>query len=147
VGGIVGNLLTGIFAQSSIALYDGSTHIPGGWLDGNFVQIAYQLADSAAGFAYAFVVTVSISTCRPLGVELTVSILCARVAQTAILWMMHFVPGLRMRVDEETEIFGVDDTEMGETAYDYVNVETEINPMQTCTREMSARAESIASGM
>ncbi|KAJ3497168.1 hypothetical protein NLJ89_g10385 [Agrocybe chaxingu] len=58
VGGIVGNLLTGLFAQASVAGFDGATEIPGGWLDQNYIQLAYQLADSVAGFAYSFGVTV-----------------------------------------------------------------------------------------
>lgn len=41
VGGIVGNLLTGIFAQRKYA-----GDIEGGWLDGNWMQIVYQLAGS-----------------------------------------------------------------------------------------------------
>jgi ammonium transporter, Amt family len=39
---------------------------------------------------------------------------------------MHFIPGLRLRCDEETEILGVDDAEMGEFAYDYVGIEAEL---------------------
>jgi Amt family ammonium transporter len=102
IGGIVGNLLTGLFAQASIAAYDGTTAIDGGWLDHHYIQLAYQLADSAAGFGYSFVMT------------------------TIILWIMHFIPGMRLRCDEETEILGVDDAEMGEFAYDYVGIEAEL---------------------
>jgi ammonium transporter, Amt family len=39
---------------------------------------------------------------------------------------MHFTPGLRLRCSEEAEILGIDDTEMGEFAYDYVGVEAEV---------------------
>ena len=39
---------------------------------------------------------------------------------------MHFIPGLRLRVPEETEIIGIDHCEMGESAYDYVELETEL---------------------
>jgi Amt family ammonium transporter len=46
--------------------------------------------------------------------------------QTLILWIMHFIPGLRLRCGQETEIIGVDDAEMGEFAYDYVGIENEI---------------------
>ncbi|KAJ3537760.1 hypothetical protein NMY22_g5452 [Coprinellus aureogranulatus] len=102
VGGIVGNLLTGLFAQASVAGFDGFTEIPGGWLDHHYIQLAHQLADSVAGFAYSFVVT------------------------TIILWVMHFIPGLRLRASEEAEILGIDDAEMGEFAYDYVGLEQEI---------------------
>ncbi|KAG5219792.1 ammonium transporter [Salix suchowensis] len=101
VGGIVGNLLTALFAQSSVAAFDG-LEIPGGWIDHHYIQLGYQLADSVAGFAYAFGMT------------------------TIILWIMHFIPYLRIRVDEETEILGIDDAEMGEFAYDYVGLESEI---------------------
>lgn len=104
IGGIVGNVLTGLFAQASIAGADGITTIPGGWLDQNYRQLGIQLADSVSGLSYSFVMT------------------------TIILWIMHFIPGLRLRCDEETEILGVDDAEMGEFAYDYVGIETELMP-------------------
>jgi Amt family ammonium transporter len=39
---------------------------------------------------------------------------------------MHFIPGLRLRVTEEAEILGIDDAEMGEFAYDYVGIDTEL---------------------
>ncbi|PPQ82344.1 hypothetical protein CVT24_002315 [Panaeolus cyanescens] len=59
VGGIVGNLLTALFAQASVAGFDGVTEILGGWLDKNFIQLGYQVADSVAGFTYSFVITVN----------------------------------------------------------------------------------------
>ncbi|KAF8993626.1 ammonium transporter AmtB-like domain-containing protein [Cyathus striatus] len=102
IGGMVGNILTGLFAQASVAGFDGITEIPGGWLDRHWVQLGYQVADSVSGFAYSFVMT------------------------TIILWIMHFIPGLRLRTTEEAEILGIDDAEMGEFAYDYVGLEQEI---------------------
>lgn len=41
---------------------------------------------------------------------------------------MHYIPSLRLRCDEETEIIGIDDKEMGEFAYDYVGNEPELGP-------------------
>lgn len=41
---------------------------------------------------------------------------------------MHYIPFLRLRCNEDTEIIGVDDAEMGEFAYDYVGLEVEIQP-------------------
>ncbi|KAA1473590.1 ammonium transporter [Dentipellis sp. KUC8613] len=102
IGGIVGNILTGLFAQSSVAGFDGIAEIPGGWLDHHYIQLGYQLADSTAGFGYSFVLT------------------------TIILWIMHFIPGLSLRTTEEAEIVGIDDYEMGEFAYDYVGLEQEL---------------------
>ncbi|CAE6538349.1 unnamed protein product [Rhizoctonia solani] len=95
VGGIVGNLLTGLFAETSIARLDASLNIKGGWLNHNYAQLAYQLADSTAGFAYSFVVT------------------------TLILWAFHYIPFLRLRTNEEAEIVGMDKNDMGELAYDF----------------------------
>ncbi|KAF8884088.1 ammonium transporter [Gymnopilus junonius] len=104
VGGIVGNILTALFAQASVAGFDGFTEIPGGWLDHHWIQLPKHLADSAAGLGYSFVMT------------------------TIILWIMHFIPGLRLRVSEEEEIIGIDESDMGEYAYDYVGLETELKP-------------------
>ena len=56
---MVGNILTGIFAQSSVAGFDGISQIPGGWLDHHYIQLGIQLADPAAGMGYSFVMTVS----------------------------------------------------------------------------------------
>lgn len=102
IGGMVGNILTALFAQASVAAFDGLTEIPGGWIDHNYIQLGYQLADSVAGFAYTLVMT------------------------TVICWILHFIPFCRLRTDEESEILGMDDAEMGEFAYDYVGLEQEI---------------------
>ncbi|WVR04746.1 hypothetical protein IAU60_001757 [Kwoniella sp. DSM 27419] len=102
VGGWVGCFLTGLFAQASVAGFDGITVIPGGWFDRNWVQLGYQVADATAGMAYSFVMT---------------SIIC---------WIFHFIPGLRLRADEEAEIVGIDDAYLGEFAYDYVGTDPEL---------------------
>jgi len=51
--------LTALFAQASVAGFDGVTSIPGGWLDHHYIQLAWHIADSAAGFGYSFAMTVS----------------------------------------------------------------------------------------
>ena len=44
---------------------------------------------------------------------------------------MHYIPGLRIRLsDPESEIIGIDDAEMGEFAYDYVGIDTEIGGLE-----------------
>ena len=58
VGGVIGNVLTGLFAQASVAGFDGFSEIPGGWLDHNYIHLGYQIADSVAGMSYSFVLTV-----------------------------------------------------------------------------------------
>ncbi len=45
---------------------------------------------------------------------------------TVILWIMHFIPGLRLRASEEAEIVGIDDAYLGEFAYDYVGSDPEL---------------------
>jgi len=96
VGGIIGNLLTGIFAQAKIPALDGVV-IPGGWLDGHWIQLGYQAADSVAGLSYSFVVT------------------------SLILFVMDKIPGLSLRADPESEAKGLDETELGELAYYHVD--------------------------
>lgn len=59
IGGMIGNILTALFAQASVAAYDGATVIDGGWIDHHWVQLGYQIADSMAGFSYSLVMTVS----------------------------------------------------------------------------------------
>lgn len=48
VGGMIGTFLTGLFAQSSVAEFDGiaigDAAIDGGWFDHNWVQAGYQMA-------------------------------------------------------------------------------------------------------
>lgn len=75
-----------------IAHLDGVTVISGGWINHNYIQLGYQLADSVTGFAYSFVVT------------------------CIILFIMNLIPGLSLRAPEEDEILGIDDAEIGEFA-------------------------------
>jgi Amt family ammonium transporter len=43
-----------------------------------------------------------------------------------ILWAMHYIPGLSLRVPEETEVAGIDNSDMDEYAYDYVGLQPEL---------------------
>ncbi|KAF3169751.1 hypothetical protein TWF225_011234 [Orbilia oligospora] len=104
VGGLVGNVLTAFFATHYVANLDGTDNPPLGWLDRHWVQIGFQLADSVAGFAYSFC-----GTC-------------------IILFVMNLVPGLSLRASEEAEVLGIDDAELGEFAYDYVELVREVVP-------------------
>lgn len=88
-----------------IAHLDGATVIPGGWLNHNYIQLAYQLADCVAGFSYSFVLT------------------------CVILFLMNLVPGLSLRASAEEEEMGLDDAQLGEFAYDYVEVRRHVNEL------------------
>ncbi|KAA8652029.1 hypothetical protein EYZ11_009411 [Aspergillus tanneri] len=102
VGGLVGNLLTGLFAADYIARLDGTTEITGGWINHHYVQLGYQLADSVSGMAYSF------------------------FGSCIILFLINLIPGLSLRAPEEDEIMGIDDAEIGEFAYDYVEITRDV---------------------
>jgi Amt family ammonium transporter len=73
--------------------------IPGGWVNHNHTPGAYPGADSVAGFSYSFVVT------------------------CVILFLLNLIPGLSLRVSPEDEDTGIDDGQLGEFAYDYVELQ------------------------
>lgn len=39
---------------------------------------------------------------------------------------MHFTPFCRLRTDEASELIGIDESQMGEYAYDYVGLDSEV---------------------
>jgi Amt family ammonium transporter len=133
IGGVVGNILTGIFAQASVAGFDGRTRIKGGWLDHNWAQVGFQLANSVAGMSYSFVMTVRNFILYAWSCQVTDSL-----HQTLILWAMHYIPALCLRCNEETEIVGVDDGQMGEYAYDYVSVDLELGSQPIYSENIGA---------
>ena len=93
-GGTIGALLTGVFATRAInpVFHDPQGRpLPVGWLDGNAVQIGYQLVGIAMAWAFALVGTF------------------------VLLKITDLVVGVR--ASEEQEIEGLDLTEHGEEAY------------------------------
>lgn len=90
IGGLVGSLLTGIFAADYIIPLDAMSSGRGGWITGHYMQIVYQLAGSIAILSWSF----------------TVSMM--------ILWVMNQIPGLELRLKEQEELDGVDVVEIGE---------------------------------
>lgn len=46
-----------------------------------------------------------------------------------ILFLMNLVPGLSLRVSAEEEEMGLDDSQMGEFAYDYVELSRHVNEL------------------
>jgi hypothetical protein len=43
-----------------------------------------------------------------------------------ILFLIQLVPGLKLRATEEDEVLGIDDAEIGEFAYDYVELSRDV---------------------
>ncbi|CAG8471350.1 16202_t:CDS:1, partial [Dentiscutata heterogama] len=95
VGGFIGNILTSIFADKDIVLLSGD-EIPGGAINGNFIQILIQLS-SFAGMFYSFVITLII-----LYIMKTI---------------MRVDQNFDLRLTNNAELEGTDKTEHGESAY------------------------------
>lgn len=96
-GGIIADVLTGVFATKTVAGYDGVTEIDGGWIDGNFVQVGYQFA--------SWVTIVAWTTAFTL----------------IVLFIVDKIPGLKLRATEEEERMGMDLAEMEETLDEFGN--------------------------
>ncbi|ORY47840.1 ammonium transporter [Rhizoclosmatium globosum] len=83
VGGTLGMILTGIFAQYTVTATGVTESITAGWVDNVWKQVPVQL-----------------------------------------LAVVAWIPGLHLRCSEEDEVLGLDNSEVGETAYPYVMVES-----------------------
>ncbi|CAG8814438.1 12476_t:CDS:2, partial [Dentiscutata erythropus] len=86
IGGLVGNLLTGVFADKNIAALSGE-EILGGVINHNYIQIAKQLTSSGAGFMYSFIMTY------------------------LILLILNKIPFLSIRLNDEQEACGTDESD------------------------------------
>jgi Amt family ammonium transporter len=114
VGGFVGNILTGVFADADML---GGLDIDGGWVNGHWIQVPIQLAACCAGAAWSFGVTF------------------------IILFIMNKIPPLRLRVDEEVELIGLDAAEMGELAPEQMSLN---NYARTDTNESIPKNYSVS---
>lgn len=103
---------SGVFAADYIAALDGITVIKGGAVNGNWIQIAYQLCNCVVGFVYAFAMT------------------------SIILLLMSIVPFLNLRVTREGERDGIDYTELGEAAYNF-RIESDPRPLEDFTNQVN----------
>lgn len=108
VGGIVGLLLTGIFAERYVIGLGMPEGTPlediqiGGWLDGHWIQVPIQLAMIGAVSGWSFVVTY------------------------IILVVINRIPYMQLRLDDDAEMIGTDWAQMGERAYGYIAWEEEM---------------------
>lgn len=100
VAGIVGLLFNGIFGAGYIIGLDGvnTGAFEGGWIKQNWKQMYMQIAYIVACTAYSFVVS------------------------ALLAYAIDKIPGLHLRASEEAELLGMDDDQLGEFAYDYVEV-------------------------
>lgn len=98
VAGIIGLLFNALFGADWVIGLDGATEHEGGWLSHNYKQLYKQFAYICACSAYTLVMTVLIG------------------------YAINYIPGCQLRASEEGEARGMDDDQIGEFAYDYVEV-------------------------
>ncbi|GME70488.1 unnamed protein product [Ambrosiozyma monospora] len=106
IAGVLGLFFNAIFASSTVLGYDGYTDHPGGWIDHNWKQMYKQIAYIFAVIGYCITVT---------------SIIC---------FILNKIPFMALRVDEEAEANGMDEDQIGEFAYDYVEIRRNFFDMQ-----------------
>ncbi|KAJ3518654.1 hypothetical protein NM208_g14439 [Fusarium decemcellulare] len=86
MGGVVGDILTGLFAAQFVPALDGVSGdtYAGGWWERNFRQLGLQLAGAVTCAAWSFVVS------------------------CLLLFIINKIPGLHIRASEEHELRGLD---------------------------------------
>ncbi|KAK9366394.1 ammonium transporter AmtB-like domain-containing protein [Lipomyces kononenkoae] len=112
VAGIIGLIWNGFFAADYVIGLDGVNFgAEGGWINHNYSALYKQVVYALACAAYTFVMT---------------CIIC---------YSINKVPGLELRADEDAEMRGMDEAQIGEFAYDYVEVRRDYlawaHPIQT----------------
>ena len=107
VAGMVGLMANAIFGADYIVGLDGVTTGStnpttgtgiGGWVIGNYRQFYIQLAYICAATGYSFVMSLILA------------------------YIINYIPGLHLRASDEAELLGMDEDQLGEFAYDYVEV-------------------------
>lgn len=99
VAGIVGLIFNAFFGADYIIGLDGvNLDVQAGWVNKNWVAMGWQIAYVLACCSYTWVMT---------------CIIC---------YALDYTPGLQLRATEQAELLGMDDDQLGEFAYDYVEV-------------------------
>lgn len=58
IGGLLGTVMTGLFARKEVAAFDGATEIAGGvFFDGHGKQLGIQLLEALVGFTWSFCIS------------------------------------------------------------------------------------------
>lgn len=124
IAGVVGLLFNALFASPAIIGLDGvnTGTAMGGWLIHNYRQLYIQIAYILACGAYSFVMS------------------------ALLAYAINAVPGLKLRADEAAELLGMDDDQLGEFAYDYVEVRRDYLAWTPATEGMSKVEEGVGMG-
>jgi len=113
LAGVVGLVFNALFGADYIIGLDGVNTgvITGGFINGNYKQLYIQIAYIVAACSYSFVVS------------------------ALIAYTINAIPGLKLRASEEAELLGMDDDQLGEFAYDYVEVRRDYLAWTPATEE------------
>ena len=100
IAGVIGLVFNALFGDYRISGLDGVNTGAGlgGWVIHNYKQLYIQVAYIVATSAYTFFMS------------------------ALIAFLINLIPGLKLRASEEAELLGMDDDQLGEFAYDYVEV-------------------------
>ena len=98
IGGIVGNLLNGIFCEAYWPALDGTSIKYSGIIEGEYRLLGWQALDSIVCATWSFVFT------------------------CAICYVLNKIPGLQLQLSEEHYEEGLDAVEMGETTFEYIKM-------------------------
>ncbi|ORY87542.1 ammonium transporter MEP2 [Protomyces lactucae-debilis] len=96
VGGIIGLLCCAFFGAEYVTALDGVSYGIGGWFSKNWAQMYKQLG--WIGFCCAWTWTITCLIC----------------------FVINKIPGLHLRTSEDGELRGIDEDQIGEFAFDYV---------------------------
>ncbi|TPX35991.1 hypothetical protein SmJEL517_g01851 [Synchytrium microbalum] len=94
VGGVVGSLCTGLFADSWVVAMNTPSATLGGAISGRGAQLGYQILKIIVTGAWSFIISYS------------------------ILYILNKIPGCHLRATDKEEDEGMDASQMGELAYD-----------------------------
>jgi Amt family ammonium transporter len=124
VGGMLGLFFNALFGADYIIGLDGVNTgiIPGGWVNRNWRQMYVQVAYIVAATFYSFVVS------------------------AILAFIINYIPGLHLRASEEAELLGMDDDQLGEFAYDYVEVRRDYLAWTPANKDQHADGEEIPIG-
>lgn len=88
-GGVVGDILTGIFASKNVPAMDGvsvgESEYKGGWWNQHYTQMGYQIAAALTCAAWSFIIS------------------------CVLLLIINKIPGCQIRVTEQEELEGLDE--------------------------------------
>lgn len=129
IGGMLGLLANGLFADNEIIALDGvNTAVPGGWIRHNYKQLYIQFAYVVACSVYVFVMTAILAK------------------------LVDICPYGGLRASENGEILGMDDDQIGEFVQDFVELRRDFDSWgspatDTKTSELYQRnAHGVAAG-